>query len=124
MFDEWKGLNMSCDVVEIVQVGQDGKEFSIHYPSGPTHYGALVLRHGMSSNNVAWDWMASNYVDGSFEKIPVSITVFDEAMNPVVAFELYGAFPSAWSLNSGAKGIVIEELVVQYDSLRLMSWYP
>ena len=118
VFDEWEGLNVSCSVMETRQVGPDGKEFIIHQPGGPLHYGALVLRRGISSNYDTLEWMSSTHT-GTFERRNVSVHVHDEALVDIVIFDLSGAWPSSWSLSSGPKGTIIEELVIQYDSLTI-----
>ena len=115
-FREVEGLNVTVDVWEI----RDGNEATAPMlEPGLVHYGPLVLRDGLTKNTELWNWMKKT-IDGKVERKNLSVIVLDSKGIEVARFDLSGAWPSSWKLgklDSLGVGPVIEELVVQYESL-------
>ena len=119
-FKEVEGVCVHIEV-EDIREGTDISSVSRTSP-GLIRYGPLVLRNvvtGNAGNKDLWTWI-KQIIDGDDAKKNVSVVVMDRKGNDKMRFNLTEAWPSSWHLgklesHSGAP--LIEELVLQYDTL-------
>jgi len=115
-FLEVEGLNATADVWEY----REGNEpLAPRLEPGLIHYGSLVLRWGLTTNEELWNWMEKT-LQGNVERKNMVVIILDRTGMEIVRYELSNAWPSSWSLSkldSRGTGPVIEELVIQYEGL-------
>jgi phage tail-like protein len=119
-FKEIDGISVNIDAQEFRE-GTDLTGVS-RTVSGLIHYGPLVLRNavtGNTGNKDLWTWI-KQVIDGEEAKKNVSIVVMDRKGNDKLRLNLTKAWPSSWRLgrlNSHSDAPLIEEMVLQYESL-------
>ena len=109
-FAECDGLEMTMEpkTVESASV-TDAQQYLI----GPTKYGQIMLKRGMTTNLQLWQWFAQGTRPGSVLTAHGQITLWDPAGQPALQFTLAGCLPvkmRAPSLNAREGLIAIEEL--------------
>ena len=90
---------------------------------GRVHYGNVVLKRGITGDSVLWQWF-EQVRDGSPAKRNVTVTLLDEARQPVVRWLLRNAFPvkfDAPTLNAKGNEVAIETLELAIEGLELES---
>lgn len=113
-FMEVEGLNVTVDVVEFREGGEQSAPILI---PGLVHYGPLVLKNGLTRSNELLDWMQTT-VNGSMVRKNLSVVILSAEFSEEARFNIYGAWPSSWSLSkldSLGVGPIVEELVIQYE---------
>lgn len=115
-FREVEGLNVTVDVWEY----REGNEATApRLEPGLVHYGPLILRKGLTQNTELWNWMEKT-IQGNVERKNIAVIILDNKAMEVARYQLSEAWPSSWrlsKLDSQGIGPVIEELVIQYESL-------
>jgi len=113
-FMEVKGLNVTVDVIEFREGGEQSTPILI---PGLAHYGPLVLKNGFTQSNELYDWIQAT-VNGSMTRRNLSIIILSPEGLEEARYNVYEAWPSSWSLselNSLGIGPIVEELVIQYE---------
>ena len=113
-FVEVKGLNVTVDVIEFREGGEQTTPILI---PGLAHYGPLVLKNGLTQSNELLDWIQAT-INGSMTRRSLSIIILNAEGSEQARYNLYEAWPSSWSLSkleSLGIGPIVEELVIQYE---------
>lgn len=113
-FLEVEGLNVTIDVIEYREGADPTAPMLI---PGLPHYGPLVLRNGLTTNNELLDWL-EKIVEGDLDRRNLSIVILDAGGNEVARYNVWNAWPSSWrleELESLGVGPIIEELIIQYE---------
>jgi phage tail-like protein len=117
-FAECDGLEMSQEVKTIREGGNNGQQIRM---AGPTTYGTLTLKRGMTSSFDLGDWFAQAIGDPSVTA-DGSVVMQTLDHQPAVQFDLTGCRPlklKAPPLNAKDGAVAVEELQVAYQSLSL-----
>jgi phage tail-like protein len=117
-FAECDGLEMSQELKTIREGGNNGKQIRM---AGPTTYGTLTLKRGMTSSFDLWDWFARAIGDPSVTA-DGSVVMQTPDHHPQVQFDLTRCRPlklKAPPLNAKDGTVAVEELQVAYESLSL-----
>ena len=88
---------------------------------GRVRYGNVVLRRGISGNLALWEWFKA-VRDGQQLRRDVTITLLDEARNPVQQWRLRDAWPAKYDpsdLNGKGNEVLIETLELAVESIDL-----
>ena len=88
---------------------------------GRVHYGNVVLRRGITGDASLWQWF-EQVRDGTPAKRNVTVTLLDEARQPVVRWLLRNAFPVKWDppdLNAKGNEVAFETLELAIEELEL-----
>ena len=120
-FAECDGLEMSIEPKTIREGGNNREQIHL---VGPSSYGQLTLRRGMTADLQLWTWMASAAQPGRDSTAEGRITVWDADGTPRVTYVLRACFPMRLrgpSLNAKDGQVAIEELQLVYRSLELRS---
>lgn len=86
---------------------------------GLTKYTHLTLKRGVTGSLDLWQWFAATR-DGQAQRRAVTVTLLDEARNPVVTYRLRNCLPVKYAgpaLRAGASDVAIEEVHLLVDSL-------
>jgi phage tail-like protein len=120
-FSECDGLEMTMEVKTIREGGNNGKQIRL---SGPTSYGQLTLKRGMTDDFDLWSWFDESARNPALRAdAEVIIFTADRAARDESArFKLKRCVPTklkAPGLNARDGLIAIEELQLAYESLSL-----
>ena len=118
-FSECDGLEMSQEVKTIREGGINGVQIRM---AGPTTYGNLTLKRGMSSDFHLWDWFEAASVDTALRANAEVVLYAANRTTELARFVLTGCRPlklKAPALNSKDGVVAVEELQVAYQSLKL-----
>jgi len=116
-FTEVRGLEVSIDVVDY-RAG-DAKVNTEQKLPGIFHVGDVTLKRGITRDLSLWNWIHAA-MNGSLNRVPILITLLDQADTPVLTWKLSNAWPRKWSgpaLNAGSSDVAIEELEICYEGL-------
>lgn len=86
---------------------------------GRVRYGNLVLRRGVSGRLELWQWFDA-VRNGQLDRRNVTVTLLDEARNPVQQWRFRDAWPVKFEtsdLNAKGNEVVIELLELACDSI-------
>jgi phage tail-like protein len=117
-FSECDGLELNQEVKTIREGGNNGVQVRL---AGPTTYGTLTLKRGMTASFDLWDWFEqSQHEPGLIASATVVVRAADRSEQ--MSFVLHGCRPlklKAPALNAKDGAVAIEELQIAYSSLRL-----
>jgi len=117
-FQEVSGLGMSIDVIEY----RNGNDPEIRKLTGRRRYPNAVLRRGVIGSLGLFQWIDDASRMGAAAARNVGITLLDEKRDPVVRWNLTGAWPVKYDgphLHAGTSDIAIEELVLTYEGIKM-----
>jgi phage tail-like protein len=120
-FAECAGLEMTTQVKTIREGGNNNRPIHL---SGPTGYGTLSLKRGMTSSFDLWDWVDRVSRDDQRHlraTCEVEMLAADRT-GPVATFVLIGCLPTklkAPALNAQTGLVAIEEMEIVYEMLTL-----
>jgi len=123
-FSECDGLEMSQEVKTIREGGNNGVQIRM---AGPTTYGTLTLKRGMSSDFHLWDWFEAASVDTSMRANAEVVLYAANGTAERARFVLTGCRPlklKVPALNAKDGVVAVEELQVAYQSLKLRTSPP
>jgi phage tail-like protein len=86
---------------------------------GRVRYGNVVLRRGIDGRLALWEWF-KEVRDGQLLRRDVTITLLDEARNPVHRWLLRDAWPAKYDpsdLNAKGNEVVIETMELAVESI-------
>jgi phage tail-like protein len=120
-FAECDGLEMTMEVKTIREGGNNGKQIRL---SGPTSYGQLTLKRGMTDDFDLWNWFDESVRNPALRAdAEVIIFTADRSDSTESArFKLKRCVPTklkAPGLNAKDGLIAIEELQLAYESLSM-----
>lgn len=119
-FTEVSGLNMEVQVVEY-RVGSS-PDFSMQKIPGLRKFGTVSLKRGMTTlDNDFWKWINTAALN-SVERRNVTITMLDDAHNPVVSWNLLNAFPSKvdyGTLDAKSNDVAIQQIDLAIEGFKV-----
>jgi phage tail-like protein len=118
-FSECSGLDMSLDIEEYKEGGNNG--LTLRFPTR-VKWSNLRLKRGIATNDDLWLWHFG-YVRGQVLRKDGVVTLLDEQQNPVKSWSFTRGLPVKWagpSLNAAQNQIAIEELEIAHEGLRLL----
>lgn len=122
-FAEVSGLKTELHISEY----RDGNDANPHvhkYPGMHT-VGDVTLKRGVVDSSDLWEWITDARTTGVDAQRDVTITLRDEASNPVQIYKLYGVTPKGLNgpaLNAKGSGdLAIEELVLAVEGYEITS---
>ena len=118
-FSECSGLDMSLDIEEYKEGGNNG--LTLRFPTR-VKWSNLRLKRGIATNDDLWLWHFG-YVRGQVLRKDGVVTLLDEQQNPVKSWSFTRGLPVKWagpSLNAAQNQVAIEELEIAHEGLRLL----
>jgi phage tail-like protein len=118
-FSECDGLEMNQEVKTIREGGNNGVQVRM---AGPTAYGTLTLKRGLTSSFDLWDWFERSRNDPSLTASAAVVLNAQDNATERARFVLQGCRPlklKAPPLNAKDGMVAVEELQVAYQSLEL-----
>ncbi len=118
-FSECSGLEMSLDVEEYKEGGNNGT--ILKFPTR-VKWTNLKLKRGMATSDDLWLWHYG-FVQGQVQRRDGVVTLMDELQNPVKTWSFRRGIPVKWtgpSLNAAQNQVAIEELEITHEGLRLL----
>ena len=76
---------------------REGNENTAQKSAGAVSYGNLVLRRGVTTTNELSQWW-QNVAGGKTDKRNLSVTLLDEQLNPVRAWQITNACPARYAI--------------------------
>ncbi len=120
-FSQVQGLEVSIDVVEY-RAG-DSKLNTEQKLPGLAKTTDVTLKRGLTRDLSVWNWINSA-ISGNVNRTNVTVTLLDQTEQPVLVWRLHNAWPCKWTgpaLNAGSSDVAMEELVLVYEGLDLVS---
>ena len=118
-FAECDGLEMTMEPKAVREGGNNQEHIHL---MGPTSYGQLTLKRGMTANLDLWNWFAAAGQAGRSSKARGQVTMSNAAGTQVVTFELTDCLPVKMrgpSLNAKDGQVAIEEMQLVYSRLTM-----
>lgn len=114
-FSEVSGLSVEMGVEEIAEGGEN--RFTQKYPLR-AKFADLVLKRGLLRDSQIREWIRQCVEDFRIEPKTVVISLLDEAHQPLLSWNVVGAYPTRWSvsdLNASNNAIVVESMQLAYQ---------
>jgi phage tail-like protein len=118
-FAECDGLEMSQELKTIREGGNNGVQVRL---GGPTTYGTLTLKRGITTTFDLWKWFEQSIADSSVTAHAEVVMFGQKRTTKVASFVMQGCRPlklKAPPLNAKDGMVAVEELQVAYESLKL-----
>jgi phage tail-like protein len=119
-FQEVSGLDMEAQPIEYRH--GDSKEFSVIKMPGIKKTGNVTMKKGVfKSDNKFWDWFSEIKMN-TIKRLPVTISLLDEAEAPTMVWKLSNAFPTkvtATDLKSDGNEVAIESIEIAHEGLSI-----
>ncbi len=116
-FAECSGLEATMEP-KVIREG--GRNDGPHQRAGQVSYGTVVLRRGMTTRRDLWQWFELVAAGGYAQRLTATVTVLDQAGEPMLAWRLKRAMPTkfkAADLNARGSEVGIEELHLAHEGL-------
>lgn len=120
MFTECTGLQTEREVEEYKEGGQNN---FVHKFPGRLKFSNIVLKGGITTSNVLWDWYQVGKDTGTAQYEDVFIILYDASHEPLKRWSLSNAFPVKWSgpdLKPDGGNVAIETLELAHHGLELI----
>ncbi|HEX9236145.1 MAG TPA: phage tail protein, partial [Actinomycetota bacterium] len=107
-FSEVTGLGMEIAYLEY-RAGSD-KRNTVRKIPGLHKVGDVTLKRGLAGSTDLFEWIRA-VRDGALDRRNVTITLLDEARDPVIVWRLRNAWPTKWdgpTLNAEGSDVAIE----------------
>ena len=119
-FSDVSGLTTEVHVSEY----RDGNKLASYVDKipGRRKSGDVTLKRGIVDSSDLWAWIQATRTTGVNAKRDVTITLRDEANNPVQVFKLFSACPTKYTgptLSGKAQDVAMEELVLSVEDLEV-----
>lgn len=119
-FQEVSGLDVEAEPIEYRD--GDGAEFSVIKMPGTKKYGNVTLKKGVfKSDNTFWDWFSQIKMN-TIKRLPVTISLLDEAGAPTMVWTLANAWPTkitGTDLKSDGNEVAIETIEVAHEGITI-----
>jgi phage tail-like protein len=118
-FSECSGLEMSLDVEEYREGGNNGTVLKFPSRVKPTN---LRLKTGVALRDDLWLWLYG-FSEGQVQRRDGIVTLLDQQQNPVKVWSFSRGLPVKWSgptLNASQNQVAIQELEIAHEGLRLL----
>lgn len=120
-FSDISGLGTEITIAEY-RNGNDPENHVRKIP-GIHKVSDVTLKRGIINSKTVWDWISLVRREGVGGQKQVSITLFDEARNPVQKWILQGVIPMKYTgptlAAKGGTDVAMEELVLSAEGLLL-----
>lgn len=120
-FSDISGLGTEITIAEY-RNGNDSENHVRKIP-GIHKVSDVTLKRGIINSKTVWDWISLVRREGVGGQKHVSITLFDEARNPVQKWILRGVIPMKYTgptlAAKGGTDVAMEELVLSAEGLLL-----
>jgi len=116
-FSECDGLELNQDVKTIREGGNNAAQIRL---AGPTTYGTLTLKRGLTANFDLWKWFKRTQDDPSLTAHAEVVLLAQNGTTEQARFVMQGCRPlklKAPPLNAKDGMVAVEELQVAYQSL-------
>jgi phage tail-like protein len=122
-FSDVAGMKTELHIAEY-RDGNDAVNY-VHKYSGMHTTADITLKRGVVDTSDLWSWITDARTNGVSAQRDVTITLRDEANNPVQIFKLYSVVPKGYTgptLSGAGKGdVAIEELVLAPETIEITS---
>ncbi len=119
-FSDCDGLEMSMDVKTIREGGNNTRQIRF---SGPTNFGTLTLKRGMTSDDFdLWKWFTKVQDDPSIRASAEVVVFAADGSTERARFQLERCLPlklKAPTLNGKDAAVAVEELQIAYEGLSI-----
>ncbi len=120
-FTEVTGLEVETEMIEYRN--GDSKEYSKLRLAGLRKYANISLKRGtFASDNEFFEWWKTGAMLGEVERRDVTISLLDEAHEPVVIWKVKRAWPikvTATDLKSDGNEVAIESMELVHEGLEV-----
>lgn len=120
-FSDVAGLKTELHISEY-RDGNDSANY-VHKYCGMHTTGDVTCKRGVVDTSDLWDWITDARTNGSSAQRDVTITLRDEANNPVQVYKLYSVTPKGYTgptlSGKGAGDVAIEELVLAPETIEI-----
>ncbi|MGP8175880.1 MAG: phage tail protein [Terracidiphilus sp.] len=119
-FSECTGLDMSLDVEEYKEGGNNGT--LLRFPTR-VKWGNLRMKRGVTFANDLWLWHY-NFSQGKGTRRDGIVVLQDERHNPAIVWSFTRALPIKWtgpSFNAGQSQVAFEEVEIVHEGLMVWS---
>jgi phage tail-like protein len=122
-FSDIAGLKTEIHISEY-RDGND-KANHVHKLAGMHTVGDVTLKRGLVDSSDLWDWITDARNNGVSAQRDVTITMRDEANNPVQIYKLFAVTPKGYTgptlSGKGTGDLAIEELVLAPEGFEISS---
>lgn len=118
-FMECSGLKSSSQVFEIEEGGLNSRT---HKRPGQSRWENIVLRYATNTSTRLLQWRDTYLRDMYGDRRDGTITLMNNAGEPVRSWSFKNAWPVSWegpSLNSGSSELAVETLEIAHDGLEV-----
>ena len=119
-FQEVSGLNVEAQTIEY-RAG-DSPNFSTVKMPGIKKFGNITMKKGVfKSDNKFWDWFKQIKMN-TIKRIPITISLLDEAGAPTMVWTLTNAFPSkitGTDMNSDGNEVAVESIEIVHEGIEV-----
>jgi phage tail-like protein len=119
-FNECSGLEMSLDVEEYQEGGNNGTVLKF---ASRAKWSTITLKKGLTTGTELWDWLYG-FVEGRGQRKDGVVTLLDSEHNTHTAWHFVRALPirySAPALNAQQNNVAIESLELVHEGLYQLS---
>jgi phage tail-like protein len=120
-FSDLAGLKTELHIAEY-RDGND-KNPHVHKYAGVHTVGDVTLKRGLVDSSDLWAWITAARTTGVDAQRDVTITLRDEANNPVQVYKLFSVTPKGYTgptlSGKGAGDLAIEELVLAPEGFEI-----
>jgi len=120
LFQEVSGLDVESAPVEYRH--GDSPAFSRIRMPGIKKYGNVTLKKGIfKSDNTFWDWFNQIKMN-TIKRVPVTISLLDEAGNPTMVWTLSNAWPTkitGTDLKAEGNDVAVETIEIAHEGLTI-----
>ena len=120
-FSDVSGLGSEITVAEY-RYGND-KENHVRKVPGVHKVGDITLKRGVINSDSVWQWIRDTRTNGVGAQQDVSITLLDEARNPVQTWMLRNVIPMKYTgptlAAKGGGDVAMEELVLAAEGMEV-----
>lgn len=117
-FQQVSGLSVDLNTEEVVEGGEN--RFAYRLPIR-TKYPNLVLKRGLLKDSGLIDWISGAIENLEIVPIDILISLLDEEHQPLISWNVRGAYPLKWSLSdmqAMENAVAIETLELSYQFFR------
>jgi phage tail-like protein len=118
-FSDCDGLEMTMEVKTIREGGRNGEQIRLN---GPSAFGNVTLKRGMTANFDLWTWFARTIDDPKLRANAEVVLLAPDGATERARFLLARCVPvklKAPTLNAKDGAVAVEELQLAYQSLTL-----
>jgi phage tail-like protein len=116
-FSEVDGLEISIEPKTIREGGGNGRQIHL---MGPTSYGELTLRRGMTDSLDLWDWFERVQTERGLRADGEIAMLAPDRSRATVRYRFSGCFPlsiKGAALAAADGGVAVEELQIAYETM-------